>query len=393
MSERLSRLEYLLNQYASGYISPAEEFELFELIDKIDNSKTESVLTKILEQTEPVQDRKRRQRLLKSIIESPELSAERPAAKYISLFSWKRIAVAASVVFVIGLGGYFIFHNTAERRNESADNTISLKDVQPPVANRAMIQLANGQNIFLDSASNGKLMQLGGVAIVKLAGGKIAYRGSSNEMEYNTLVNPKGSKVIDITLADGSKVWLNAGSSVTYPVAFAAQERKVSVTGEAYFEVNHDASKPFIVNTKDVNIQVLGTDFNVNTYDDETDIKVTLLQGSVKVSRENNSLLIKPGQQAVIHRSGDLSLKKDIGTEEITAWKNGRFIFNGTGIESIMKQVSKWYDVEVVYNGKISKETFSGVLNRNGNLSQIIPLLKAGGVKCKIEDKKITVSE
>jgi transmembrane sensor len=395
MTENFSRLQYLLHQYAGGNCSRVEETELFSLLNNAESNEAAFVLTEILEQTSPMPDKERRERLLKNIfnplLQKSSGGPSKPGK--IRTFTWQRIAVAATVILMISALSYFFLGVNTVKNNDVAKNTIVTHDVKAPVVNRAMISFANGQKIYLDSTANGPLMKQAGVDIIKITDGKIAYQGVTTELVYNTLTNPRGSKTIDMTLADGSRMWLNAGSSVTYPIAFIDNKRQVSITGEAYFEVAHNAAKPFIVTKDGMNIEVLGTHFNVNAYDEEADTKVTLMEGSVKVYNEKSTLLIKPGEQADVNKNGTLFLNKKIDMDGIMAWKNGRFIFNNADIESVMRQVSNWYDVEVVYEGKISKETFSGVLNRNGNLTQIIPLLKEGGVKCKIEGKKLTVSE
>jgi transmembrane sensor len=242
----------------------------------------------------------------------------------------------------------------------------------------------------LDSTGNGIVALQGTVNVVKLANGQLAYKGSSENIEYNTLSNPRGSKVISLVLADGSKVWLNAASTLKYPTAFVGKERKVEVTGEAYFEVSHDAAKPFIVTKGVTSVQVLGTHFNVNGYDDETALNVTLLEGSVKVSKGNESVLIEPGQQAAIADSR-LTIHNNIDLEEVMAWKNGLFSYKGADIETIMRQVSRWYNVDVIFEKSIS-EKFYAQVSRNTDVSNLLKMLEATkAVHFKIEGRTIKV--
>lgn len=303
---------------------------------------------------------------------------------------WPRLAVAASVLLMIAVATWLL----VPQQNE----IVALpQDVSAPDNNRAVVTLANGEKIYLDSAANGQLAMQGNMKIVKLANGQIAYETAAGEvmkeMQYNTLVNPRGSKVIDMTLSDGSKVWLNAGSSVTYPVAFIGSERKVEISGEAYFEVAahvtaSGAKQSFKVNIADKGeVEVLGTHFNVNAYDDEPDIKVTLLEGSVKVNKKNT---LKPGQQAAIHDS-QLTLHENADTEQVMAWKNGLFSFKSADIKTIMRQLSRWYDVEVEYTTAI-EEKFHVEIDRNTNVSNVFKILETtGGVHFKIESRKIIV--
>lgn len=316
-----------------------------------------------------------------------------------ALYKW---AFAASVILMIGAGSYFFFLYKAKKQTEIVSAPVP-HDVAPPAANRAMITLANGQKVFLDSVANGSIAVQGNIKVVKDADGKLSYQaaapaeGEEQEEIYNTLYNPRGSKVIDIALADGSHVWLNAGSTLTYPVAFIGKERKVSITGEAYFEVTRDAAKPFIVDRGEMSIQVLGTHFNVNAYEDEADIRVTLLEGSVKVSgiRHTVSSIIKPGEQAIFSQTKDgehIKVTEDVNVEEVVAWTNGMFHFGGVPVAYIMRQIQRWYDVDVEYRGDISSVYLSGIISRKKNLSDLLRALEATGkIIFKLEGRKVIV--
>jgi ferric-dicitrate binding protein FerR (iron transport regulator) len=231
------------------------------------------------------------------------------------------------------------------------------------------------------------------VQVMKTAEGKVVYTGATTkgELVYNTLFNPRGSKVVDMQLSDGSHVWLNAGSSLTYPVAFVGNERKVTIKGEAYFEVAHDDSKPFVVSKDDVSVTVLGTHFNVNAYDDEDALKVTLLEGSVRVASNGNLKVIKPGEQAIA-ASGKLQVASDVDLNEVMAWKNGIFKFKDATIESVMRQIARWYDVEVSYEGKVTNH-FIATIPRNVSAANAFKILEqTGGVNFKIEGNKVMVT-
>lgn len=299
---------------------------------------------------------------------------------------------AASIILLLGTFSYFLFfHNTT--KPELIAKVVS-NDVKAPQSNKAMIILSNGHKVFLDSVGSGALAIQGNIKLVKLAGGKIAYQQGSGDintkMEYNTLLNPRGSKVINMTLADGSKVWLNAASSVTYPVSFIGNERKVSVTGEAYFEVAHDASRPFVVSKGAMNVSVLGTHFNVNAFEDDGhDIKVSLLEGSVKINNGNAASLLKPRQQAVV--SNEIKIKKDVDLEQVMAWKNGFFRFDKASLQNVLREVSRWYDVDVVYEGNNQSREFVGAIQRDLNLSEMLKILKVNKVHFKIEGKELRI--
>jgi ferric-dicitrate binding protein FerR (iron transport regulator) len=192
-----------------------------------------------------------------------------------------------------------------------------------------------------------------------------------------------------MTLADGSRIWLNAGSSVTYPVAFTGKERKVSVNGEAYFEVAPDHTKPFFVSKGEMSLQVLGTHFNVNAYDDEQDIKITLLEGSVKVSQRGQTGLLKPGEQARV--AADIKVANTVDLESVMAWKNGKFSFADEDLKSIMRQLMRWYDVDIIYQNDVPERFFTAEISRNKNLLALLKVLEASDIHFKIEGRKLTV--
>ena len=325
-------------------------------------------------------------RIMKQIDDSSK--KEKASVFVMPRFRWW----AASVIFLLGTFSYFMFFNKTKKPEQIAK--VLPNDVKAPQSNRAMITLANGQKLYLDSAGNGALAVQGNVQLVKLGGGQIAYQqGSGREsgkMEYNTLSNPKGSKVINMVLSDGSKVWLNAGSSLTYPVSFMGSERRVSVEGESYFEVAHNASMPFIVNNGAVDIRVLGTHFNVNAFDDDGgDMKVTLLEGSVKINNGNATGLLKPGQQALVDK--EVKIKSNVDLDLVMAWKNGYFQFDNASLQNVMKQISRWYDVDVVYEGVNRPRAFVGEIQRDLALSEVLKIFEKNKMHFRIEGKNLIV--
>ncbi|MEP6595099.1 MAG: FecR domain-containing protein [Ginsengibacter sp.] len=401
------RLEFLLHQYVAETITEEDLKELSEILQQDqDEMAIKDVLTQMSFQaaTLTVYDRNEVDAMINRILNKAPAKVVRMKNGY----GWMRIAAAAVIILMISTGViYLTLRQSQDNKSIGVEkptiskNPIIPNDVTPPNTANAVLTLSNGQKIALDSAGKGVLAMQGNVKLVKLADGRIVYSpesgAGSQEITYNTLTNPRGSKVIDITLADGSKVWLNAGSSVTYPVAFVGKERKVSIIGEAYFEVAHNAAMPFKVNKGDMEVQVLGTHFNVNAYDDEAHINVTLLEGSVNVSKGNASGLLKSGQQAQISSdpltgSGQVKVVKGVDIEEVMAWKNGHFQFKESDIQTILRQVARWYDVDVVvYEGAIPERTFSGEVSRNANLSQLLRILEASKINFSIEGRKITV--
>jgi transmembrane sensor len=301
---------------------------------------------------------------------------------------WTRVA-AAAIILLLGAGSYFFFDHISQRHiGNSAEPS---QDVAAPASDHAVITLANGKQIALDSAGNGLVANQGNVKLTKLANGQIAYAGVAAELSYNTIFNPRGSQPVHISLADGSIVWLNAESSLRYPVAFTGGERKVEVTGEAYFEVSHILYSPFVVQRGDMKVIVLGTHFNVNTYDDDAEIKVTLLEGRVKVSKGNKEQLLSPGEQALLTGEDGIRLMNNADLEETMAWKNGKFSCRNMDLSAIMRQVARWYNVDVVYKDSIP-DRYTVNISRDVPVSNLFRFLElSGGVHFKIEEKKITV--
>jgi transmembrane sensor len=261
-----------------------------------------------------------------------------------------------------------------------------------PGGNKAILTLSGGQRIVLDSASNGQLAQQGHVTISKQADGRIAYTASSTAVApvvtYNTLSTPRGGHY-QLTLPDGTQVWLNAASSITYPVAFTGAQRKVTMTGEAYFEVHKDAAHPFIVSRNDVDVAVLGTHFNINAYADEPDIQVTLLEGAVRVTRAGNGLTLQPAQQALV--TSRLTLNGHPNIDAVMAWKNGSFNFNDKSVDASLRQLSRWYDVDIVYQGPVPNVTIAGEMGMDLNLSQVLTVLQKTGLHVNLEGKNLII--
>jgi hypothetical protein len=302
---------------------------------------------------------------------------------------WFKVAAAAIVIVMLG-GGYFYFFNKAGHKNDIVKNITPSKDIAAPSSTKASITLSNGQTVSLDSITAGTLAQQDNVNVTKTADGQIIYTGATSETAYNTLTNPRGSTVVNLTLSDGTKVWLNSESSLTYPVAFAGNERKVIITGEAYFEVAKDARKHFFVDARGVITEVLGTHFNVNSYGDEANTKITLLEGSVKVTKGNLNSLLKPGQQASV--DANIKVADGVDADEVMAWKNEKFIFKNADLKSIMRQLERWYDVETAYQIPATSEEFIGVISRNVRIAEILKMLETtGAVKFEIEGRKIIV--
>jgi len=297
---------------------------------------------------------------------------------------------AAILLFVIltGAGLYFLNKTPA-----AVPQALAAKDVLPPSATKAVLTLADGSNIVLDSAAKGNIAIQHSTAVIKQGDGDIAYQAAGNaaEIEYNTLTVPRGSRIAHLTLADGTRVWLNAGSSLRYPVAFNGPDRNVAVTGESYFEVAPDKSHPFIVTKGKNTIKVLGTHFNVNAYDEEGPMKVTLLEGSVKVSTGNDNGLLLPGQMAIMDAGQRIDVLKGVDLERVMAWKNGYFNFSNVDIRTVMRELSRWYGLELEFNN-VTNERFHVEISRDIPLSKVLRILElTDKIHFDISGKKVTV--
>lgn len=293
-------------------------------------------------------------------------------------------AAAAILIIVMGAGAWWLFKPGYKRPMPP----IAKQDVHPG-KNGAVLTLANGEEVALDSAGNGVIANQNGTTIT-LHNGSVAYNADkAGAVSYNMIRTPK-ARQFKLVLPDGTTVWLNAGSSLRYPTAFTGPERTVTISGEAYFDVAKDARHPFVVEVaQDVKIQVLGTQFNINAYTDEANIKATLLQGSIKVNKGASAVVLQPGQQAQLNNA--ITVNDQINTTQVVAWKEGVFNFDNLDVEQVMRQLARWYDIEVIYEKGIPKTKFYGEIGRNLNLSEVLEGLELSGVHFRIEGKQLIV--
>ena len=316
---------------------------------------------------------------------------------------WLRVSAAAVLIGILAVGAWLLI-----LRKSAVSRPIAVQKPAPPAqtdvlpgSNKALLTLDDGSTITLDSAKSGNLTRQGNSRVLKSEDGQLKYVPLTGDnaigMSYNILSTPKGGQY-RLVLPDGSQVWLNAASSIRYPTAFIGNERKVEVSGEAYFEVAKNASMPFRVlvdhqlkAAHPMEIEVLGTHFNVNAYADETAIRTTLLEGSVKVVKGSASRLLSPGQQAQLQENGEMKWTADADIENVIAWKNGMLEFKDENLQAVMRQIARWYDIEVVYEGKIPTDGFTGRVSRNTSLSGVLKILKLSDIKFTIENKKIIV--
>lgn len=297
--------------------------------------------------------------------------------------------VAAAVVLACTLTGAWFYFVNVRPVPTIAEHTMGETDL-PPGRDKGVLTLSDGRRIILDEASEGMLAREGNTLIHKLEDGLVSYSAESTRAanEYNTLTVPSGGKY-SVVLPDGTRIWLNAESSVTFPTAFTADERSVKVSGEAYFEIAKDPSRPFLVAVgNQQRIRVLGTHFNVNAYRDEESITTTLLEGSVEIvtaEAKAKPVKLKPGQQATLTGRGAIRIRDGIDTDEITAWKNGLFQFEKADIEGVMRQFSRWYNVDIRYEGPKPEKKFSGKIDRHLNASEALEILRFTGVNFRID--------
>jgi len=382
--------EKLLDKYIAGEASIEEEQRLLNFYGSFQKKS---------ETTEEINE------LGESIFEKIQeniLSVEEDQYSY-KFYYLKSISIAAIILFVISTGLFFYSNREISEPEQFAE--IDLKNDILPGYNKAILTLADGSKISLDDAANGLLASQGNIAITKTDNGQIVYERNnidrskfmSNRSAINTIQTPKGGKY-QIRLPDGSKVWLNSASTLSYPTTFAGNERKVQLKGEAYFEISPNKNVPFRVESDNQIVEVLGTHFNINSYDDEDYVKTTLLEGSVKVILSSNpndvskTKLLKPGEQSLTKSSQSGIRVENADTEKAVAWKNGYFKFRNTPIKEIMREIERWYDVELVYEGKIPSDEFTGFISNDVKISAVLKIMEeSGGVKFSVKGKKLKV--
>lgn len=395
--DRKTELIRLVKKVINGKASAEEERFVGKYYDYFEKSKFDPADLSPVEKEE----------LANKILQHIDLSISGPEQKKTTLFLnkklYKYVAAAAVLVGIAGL--YFLYNHSATLQKPVAknyDHQQADSDVAPG-GNKAVLTLANGSRIVLDSVHHGTLAMQGNNRVVKVSNGMIAYNQlavgkgqlarekQQAEVQFNTLTTPRGGEY-QLELPDGTKVWLNSASSLKFTTAFGGKERKVILTGEAYFEVVKNKDQPFKVQARQMEIEDLGTHFNVMAYSDEPDIKTTLLEGAVKVINGNATAELQPGQQAVItDQSGKDIRVVEADTAEVVSWKNGIFAFHSTDIYEIMKQLSRWYNVDVSYHDSLHV-FLNGEISRNVKVSEVFKMLElTGELNFTIDGKKIVV--
>ncbi|RPE07940.1 DUF4974 domain-containing protein [Chitinophaga lutea] len=374
-----TRLQELFDRWVKNQCSPAEQEEFLALVEKTGPDELTPALEAAWLSLQPERQLSAGEK--DSMVDN--IFRQSPAQPVSGWSRWWAAAAAALVLCFAGGAWYGLQKNN---RNGITAGNNSSHDVEPGKEG-AILTLGNGQTIVLDTLGNGVIAQQSGTQVV-LQNGSLSYEASgADEASFNTMTTPRGRK-FQLVLPDGSKVWLNAASSLRYPTAFTGQERRVEITGEAYFEISKDAARPFIVKINEqTDIQVLGTQFNVNAYTDEANIQTTLVEGSVRVRSSGQSRVLTPGQQAQIsNKGGNVTILDHANVDQVTAWKNGFFNFHGASLPEVMRQLSRWYDIDVIYEGTVPDQQFEGELPTTLQLSQVIKILTKVDVKFRIEE-------
>ncbi len=311
--------------------------------------------------------------------------------KRFSIWGWQS---AAAAILILLISGIYYYQKSSDPVLVKTGIPRFKNDILPG-NNKAILTLGDGSKIDLDDAKTGILASESNIDIKKTSQGQLEYTAGNqgeNPVKYNILSTPMGGEY-RLVLPDGSKVWLNSGSILRFPTIFNGPERIVELRGEAYFEIAKNAQMPFRVRTNNaMDIKVLGTHFNVMAYDDEKNINTTLIEGSVEVLKGSGKTMLKPGQEAILNRgSGNIKVAP-ADVEQAIAWKNGNFIFYNENIESIMRKVSRWYNVDVFYQGNLINKDFAGTISRNKNVSELLKMLElTGAVHFSIDGRRITV--
>ncbi|MGX5819779.1 FecR family protein [Chitinophaga lutea] len=375
------RLQYLLDRYFSETYTDAEKRELAAFVDASGDDALHEALETAWERYQPVEP-------------MPGAASERVRS---AVFRSRRRPLlrrlywsAAAVVLLAASAAAFLYR--PGNKKMIAETVASrFRNEVPAGGNKAILTLPDGSIIALDSAAEGLLAQQG-QKVRKTGQGELKFEGKGETLPadaLNTVRTPRGGE-FRLTLPDGTRVWLNAASSVTFPASFSGGARRVSITGEVYFEVAKMADMPFRVAAGDMTVEVLGTHFNINAYPGEPAVRTTLLEGAVRVESAAGGNTLKPGQQASL-RGGHMEVNDGVDIDEVMAWKNGLFQFNEADMAAVMRKIANWYDVEVHYEGEVPVRSFGGAIQRSLPLTKVLRILEENNVRFRVEGKTITV--
>ncbi|MVT10349.1 FecR family protein [Chitinophaga tropicalis] len=389
------KLAYLLDRYADNTITSEEEKEFLEYLQTNPGSElAEDVGDAFLLANQHIKTNLKPYRdIAANIVVADRVPRMKAQQRLLfRIFPVRVRAAAAAILLVLAAGSYL----WQRPKKAPAGQPQAVADIAP-ARYGAMLTRSNGQQLLLDSIHTGRISEEEGTDLV-FDKDNLSYQGGGvgDRLVYNTITTPRG-RTFHLTLQDGTGVWLNAGSSITYPVAFTGKERNVRISGEVYFEVAKLAGQPFIVDINGkANVQVLGTHFNINAYGDEPFIETTLLEGAVKVSRNIqqavDNTILKPGQQARITENRMMTVD-EVQLNEVMAWRNGLFHFSNATVPQIMRQLARWYDVEVRFEGTPPVRTFSGEIGRDLSLQQVLAILKSMRINYTVNNKQLTITD
>lgn len=385
----------LIEAYLTDSLTPEQEAAFIYMLEDKTNSDildrviAEKAAAGLLVGAEDVNRREKNLLALQERLQHLQQEAVTvPRVRPLYRYMW---AAAAVVLLLLAAGIYFLLPAGQKKAPEMAQQVIKHPDISPG-RNGAVLTLSDGSAVVLDSMHNGEVANQNGTKVM-LQNDAITYapgRLSSGTPALNVLSTPRGRQ-FSVVLPDGTKVWLNAASSVAYPTAFNGRERRVEVTGEVYLEVAANAAKPFYVSiNKQTTVQVLGTSFNINAYTDEPAIKTTLLQGSVRIVKEKKANILKPGEEAITSSGTDIRVQP-ANIAKVMAWKKGIFDAEGEGTAAFLRQLARWYDLEIVYHGPVPEKKFHGKLGRDLQLSQVLEVLSQFNIQYKLEGKVLTI--
>ena len=384
MHQENKRYSELAEKWLKGTITQAEMNEFSEWYDNTDHEVI-NIPECFAGSEEELHDRmllaikKRRKELLQNV--------------YLTRTSFVKLTVAAVSIIASTLSVIYIKSKDASQEENNSITAVSKRDTILPGRNKAVLILGDGSEVLLDTVTSGAIAENVDARVVKLDDGELSYSALADinaPVSYNTLSTPRGGQYA-ITLVDGTRVWLNSSSSLRFPTSFRDPERTVELSGEAYFEVAQNREKPFTVKVNDVAVKALGTHFNIMAYKDEATINTTLMEGSVAISKWKETVRLNPGQQAQISENGKIGIVKNADIEQAIAWKKGFFNFSGSDIETTMRQIARWYNIEVIYESKIT-EHFNGTILRNASIERVLRMLEfTGVVSFDIQGRKIFV--
>ncbi|MBO9632350.1 MAG: FecR family protein [Chitinophagaceae bacterium] len=383
----------LLDKYLTQTITAEEQQQFFALIQSRKHlPELEASVAEALEDAsfDVAEDPALRDIIFERILQQRQTPVHRIPA-------YRRWTWAAAIVLLLGGTAYFYFNSDKQHQPVIAGQTDNKNNIQPGT-NKAVLTLSDGTVIILDSAANGTIAQQGNASVIKLPNGEIRYDANGNatgKVMMNTMTTPNGGQY-NLVLPDGSRIWLNAASSITYPAAFTGNERQIKVSGEVYMEIAKDKSRPFLVDVDGRSVvQVLGTSFNINSYANEGRIKTTLIQGSVKVNNSRGTghgVMLQSGQQAVITGNSEDIRVQPANIEYVLAWKNGFINFESMNFQEIIRQIERWYDIDIQLEGHMPAVKIGGRMDRGVQLSDLMLFLNNFEIRTRLEGRKLILS-